>query len=435
MTADVLPVLPLTEVSELLARCKISPVELTQSCLGRIESANSQVNALVFVDPETAIVQATQAQQRYTLRRPFGLLDGLPIVVKDNIAVSGWPMTNGLAVQRTSSADADVVSRLRRQGMVILGSANMDEGALAADGVNPHHGRIMNPGYPGYSSGGSSSGSAAAVAAGFCSAALGTDTLGSVRLPAAYCGLVGFKPSHGRLSTAGIISLLPELDAVGPITRSVADVVHLMTEISGWIVSIQQSPLGRLRWGVPDSFSEEELDVDVQIPFESALANLSAVVRPQSVTFRHWDPGTLRRSGLLLAEHYAACHWADPVSAYSARLKSMLQYGRAASADRLARAQTCIVESKSDLIACFTDVDVILIPTAPQTAFASDTSAPVNQADYTALANAAGCPSISIPCLTPEGGRPAGLQLMSAPGSDEKLLAWALQVERLLADC
>ena len=435
MTADVLPVLPLTEVSELLARCKVSPVELTHSCLGRIESANGQVNALVFVDPETAVVQATQAQQRYTLGRPFGLLDGLPIVVKDNIAVSGWPMTNGLAVQRTSSTDSDIVSRLRRQGMVILGSANMDEGALAADGVNPHHGRVMNPGYPGYASGGSSSGSAAAVAAGFCCAALGTDTLGSVRLPAAYCGLVGFKPSHGRLSTKGIISLLPELDAVGPITRSVADVVHLMTELGGWIVSIQQSPLGRLRWGVPDRFSEEELAVDVQVPFESALADLSAVVHPQAVTFRRWDPGTLRRSGLLLAEHHAACHWTDPASAYSARLKSMLQYGREASADRLVRAQTCILESKSDLIACFAEVDIILLPTAPQTAFASDTSAPVNQADYTALANAAGCPSISIPCLTPEGGRPAGLQLMSAPGSDEKLLAWALQVERLLVDC
>ena len=344
-------------------------------------------------------------------------------------------MTNGLAVQRTSSTDSDIVSRLRRQGMVILGSANMDEGALAADGVNPHHGRVMNPGYPGYASGGSSSGSAAAVAAGFCCAALGTDTLGSVRLPAAYCGLVGFKPSHGRLSTKGIISLLPELDAVGPITRSVADVVHLMTELGGWIVSIQQSPLGRLRWGVPDRFSEEELAVDVQVPFESALADLSAVVRPQSVTFRHWDPGTLRRSGLLLAEHHAACHWTDPASAYSARLKSMLQYGRGASADRLARAQTCVLESQSDLIGCFAEVDVILMPTAPQTAFASDTSAPVNQANYTALANAAGCPSISIPCRTPEGGRPAGLQLMSAPGSDEKLLAWALQVERLLADC
>jgi len=435
MTADVLPVLPLTEVSELLARRKVSPVELTQSCLGRIESANGRVNALVFVDPETAVVQATQAQQRYNLGRPFGLLDGLPIVVKDNIAVSGWPMTNGLAVQRISSADADVVSRLRRQGMVILGSANMDEGALTADGVNPHHGRIMNPGYPGYASGGSSSGSAAAVVAGFCCAALGTDTLGSVRLPAAYCGLVGFKPSHGRLSTKGIISLLPELDAVGPITRSVADVVHLMTELGGWIVSIQQSPLGQLRWGVPDSFNEEELAVDVQVPFESALAELSAVVRPQSVTFRHWDPGTLRRSGLLLAEHHAACHWADPASAYSARLKSMLQYGRGASADRLARAQTCVLESKSDLIGCFAEVDAILMPTAPQTAFASDTSAPANQANYTALANAAGCPSISIPCRTPEGGRPAGLQLVSAPGSDEKLLAWALQLERILTGC
>lgn len=435
MTADVLPTLPLTEVSELLIQRKASPVELTQACLDRIESANGQVNALVFVDPETAIAQAAEAQQRYALRQPLGLLDGLPIVVKDNIAVSGWPMTNGLAVQHTSSADADIVSRLRRQGVVMLGSANMDEGALAAAGVNPHHGRIMNPDFPGYASGGSSSGSAAAVAAGFCCAALGTDTLGSVRLPAAYCGLVGFKPSHGRLSTTGIISLLPELDAVGPITRSVADVVYLMTQLEGWTVSVEQLPLGYLRWGVPDSFSGEELDVDVQVPFESALAGLSAVVRPQPVALRHWDPGTLRRSGLLLAEHHAACHWTDPASAYSARLRSMLQYGREASADRLARAQSCVRESKSDLLASFTEVDVILMPTTPQTAFDSDTAVPVNQADYTALANAAGCPSISIPCLTPAAGRPAGLQLMSAPGSDEKLLAWALQVERLLADC
>ena len=102
MTADVLPVLPLTEVSELLARCKVSPVELTQSCLGRIESANDQVNALVFVDPETAIVQATQAQQRYTLRRPLGLLDGLPIVVKDNIAVSGKTCRTSAVINQSS---------------------------------------------------------------------------------------------------------------------------------------------------------------------------------------------------------------------------------------------------------------------------------------------------------------------------------------------
>ena len=109
MTADVLPILPLTEVSELLIKRKVSPVELTQSCLDRIESANDQVNALVFVDPEAAITEAAEAQERYTRQQPLGLLDGLPIVVKDNIAVSGWPMTNGLATQRISNADADIV--------------------------------------------------------------------------------------------------------------------------------------------------------------------------------------------------------------------------------------------------------------------------------------------------------------------------------------
>ena len=130
MTANILPILPLTEVSELLIKRKVSPVELTQSCLDRIESANDQVNALVFVDPEAAITEAAEAQERYSRQRPLGLLDGLPIVVKDNIAVSGWPMTNGLAAQRISNADADIVINLRRQGVVMLGSANMDEGAL-----------------------------------------------------------------------------------------------------------------------------------------------------------------------------------------------------------------------------------------------------------------------------------------------------------------
>ena len=433
MTADILSVLPLTDVSELLIQRKVSPVELTQSCLDRIESVNDQVNALVFVDPEAAITEATEAQERYSRQRPLGLLDGLPIVVKDNIAVSGWPMTNGLATQRISNADADIVINLRRQGVVMLGSANMDEGALGADGVNPHHGPIMNPNYPAFVTGGSSSGSAAAVAAGLCCAALGTDTLGSVRLPAAYCGLVGFKPSHGRLSNTGIISLHPELDAVGPITQSVADSVHLMTQLEGWTVSVEQFPLDRLRWGVPDSFNRVELDLDVQQSFEFACAALSNLVRPQSVTLPRWDPGALRRSGLLIAENHAACHWTDPVSAYSAGLRSMLRYGREATACQLAKAQRCISENKADLVELFTEVDVILMPTAPQTAFSLNTSATVNQADYTALANAAGCPSISIPCPVLEGGRPVGLQLISAPGNDENLLAWALQLEQLLA--
>ena len=433
MTADILSVLPLTDVSELLIQRKVSPVELTQSYLDRIESVNDQVNALVFVDPEAAISEATEAQERYSRQRPLGLLDGLPIVVKDNIAVSGWPMTNGLATQRISNADADIVINLRRQGVVMLGSANMDEGALGAEGVNSHHGPIMNPNYPDLVTGGSSSGSAAAVAAGLCCAALGTDTLGSVRLPAAYCGLVGFKPSHGRLSNTGIISLHPELDAVGPITQSVADSVHLMTQLEGWTVSVEQFPLDRLRWGVPDSFNRAELDLTVQQSFESACRVLSDLVCPQLVTLPQWDPGVLRRSGLLLAESHAACHWTDPVSAYSVRLRSMLRYGREATAGQLANADRCISENTADLVELFAEVDVILMPTAPQTAFSRDTSAPVNQADYTALANAAGCPSISIPCPVLEGARPVGLQLISAPGNDENLLAWALQLEQLLA--
>ena len=433
MTADILSVLPLPDVSELLIQRKVSPVELTQSCLDRIESVNDQVNALVFVDPEAAISEATEAQERYSRQRPLGLLDGLPIVVKDNIAVSGWPMTNGLATQRISNADADIVINLRRQGVVMLGSANMDEGALGAEGVNSHHGLIMNPNYPDLVTGGSSSGSAAAVAAGLCCAALGTDTLGSVRLPAAYCGLVGFKPSHGRLSNTGIISLHPELDAVGPITQSVADSIHLMTQLEGWTVSVEQFPLDRLRWGVPDSFNRAELDLTVQQSFESACRVLSDLTRPQLVTLPEWDPGALRRSGLLLAENYAASHWTDPVNAYSVRLRSMLRYGREATTGQLANAQRCISNTKSDLVESFEKVDVILMPTTPQVAFSRDTSAPVNQADYTALANAAGCPSISIPCPTFDSSRPVGLQLISGPGNDEKMLAWALQIELLLA--
>ena len=206
MNAEDLLALPLAEMAAMLRDRRLGAVALTEAYLDRITSANGEINALLHVDPAGALAAARDSDRRYAKGSPAGPLDGLPLVVKDNIEVAGLPVTNGMAVVHQSVCDAVVAARLRAGGAVLLGKANMDEAALGADGVNPHHGRVENPNQKGFSVGGSSGGSAAAVAARFCPAALGTDTLGSVRLPAAYCGLTGFKPTDGLIPATGVVA-------------------------------------------------------------------------------------------------------------------------------------------------------------------------------------------------------------------------------------
>jgi aspartyl-tRNA(Asn)/glutamyl-tRNA(Gln) amidotransferase subunit A len=198
--------LPITELSRRIEACELDPRHLLNVYLERATGVGRALNCYLALCQESAQAEAEHAAARARRNARLGPLDGIPIAIKDNIDVAGVPTSNGFGGPHpAASADAEVVRRLRAQGAVILGKLNMQEGALGAVNDNPHHGRTSNPFRDGYTPGGSSGGSAAAVAAGLCAAALGTDTGGSVRIPAAYCGQVGLKPSYGRVSARGVV--------------------------------------------------------------------------------------------------------------------------------------------------------------------------------------------------------------------------------------
>jgi aspartyl-tRNA(Asn)/glutamyl-tRNA(Gln) amidotransferase subunit A len=348
----------------------------------------------------------------------------LVVAVKDNIDMAGLPTRAGFGGPGVvAAADAPVVRRLREAGFGLLGKAKMNEGAFGGTGDNPHDGRTENPVLPGHSPGGSSSGSAAAIAAGLCGAALGTDTLGSVRIPAAYCGLVGLKPSFGLLPVAGVVPLSWTLDHVGIMGGTVAAVADLLA-----VFAPRPAPSTGLRVGVPAALPGVEAET---------LAVCHAALRRtgwqvESCAIKGWDLDATRRAGLLVIEAEAAVIHAallgsdDP--AMSEDLRRMLRYGRDCGSGRLVRALRVLREAAAWLDRALQEYDLIALPTVPSPAYAWTDGAPANQGELTALANAGGHPAVSVPVGAGADGRPIGLQLVGRRGADWLVLDAAAQV-------
>lgn len=431
-----------------LAAGNITSRALTQAYLDRIAARDGDVNAYITVTAETALAQADESDAR---SERLGPLDGVPIALKDNIDVAGVTTTNGMGPRNrpVPETDAPVVERLRAAGAVVLGKLNMHEGALGATTDNEHHGRTQNPWARGVTPGGSSGGSSAAVAARLCAAALGTDTMGSVRLPAAYCGVAGLKPTFGLVSTRGVAALSWRLDHVGPLCRSVADLGLMLDAMAGHdpnsIESVRapddgsyavDAPhnLAGVRVGVIANFDTVEISADVLHGFQAALAQLESMgAQEQRLTLPDYDPSVARRAGLLVSEAEAAVFHesdlADHPAAFSDTFRSMLAYGRDVKGDRLIKAERAVQHAGFALRRAFDEVDVIAAPTTPQTAFPFAQAAPANQADLTAPANFAGCPAVSVPCGVSATGLPLGLQLIGPPFGERQLLGLAMAFE------
>ena len=349
----------------------------------------------------------------------------LAVAVKDNIDMAGLPTRAGLGGPGVMPAgDAPVVAALRQAGFGLLGKAKMNEAAFGGTGDNPHHGRTENPHVPGHSPGGSSSGSAAAIAAGLCAAALGTDTLGSVRIPAAYCGLVGLKPSAGLLPVAGVVPLSWTLDHVGIMGATVADVAQVLA-----VFAPRPAAATGLRVGVPDPLPGVE---------DATLAACRAALdrtgwHTEPCTIGTWDLAATRRAGLLVIEAEAAVIHAalldadDP--AMSAELRRMLRYGRDCGSGRLVRALRVLRDAAAGLDQALQRYDLIATPTVPSPAFAWTDLAPASQGELVALANFGGHPAISVPVVPGADGRPIGLQLTGRRGADWLVLDAAAQIE------
>jgi aspartyl-tRNA(Asn)/glutamyl-tRNA(Gln) amidotransferase subunit A len=374
-----------------------------------------------------------------------------PIAVKNNIAVRGVPTRAGFDpayALEPAAADATVVARWREAGGAVIGVTTMDEGALGASGTALGIGPIGNPAAPGFSPGGSSGGSAAAVAAGIVPLALGTDTMGSVRIPASHCGVVGFKPSRGVLPRAGVTPLAPSFDHVGLIAASVADVGRALPILAGPdsadpasralppapADAAGQTLRGRIL-GVPAFAREAALEPAVRIAFEEAcalLARAGARLVPLA-----WDArfsSGLRKETFLLVEREAAA-LADLIDDASGRaspgFRRLVAFGRGLPPERVARARAALRAIASRVAEDMAGIDAVITPTTPQRAFPHGAPPPPDQADFTSLANVAGLPALSVPMPCAE--RPVGLQIMGRDLGDDALLGLGAAIETVLA--
>ena len=235
MTTDIVA-LDIAELTQAFDAGKTTSATATNTYLDRIANQNGALNAFITVMADAARQDASASDKRRAEGKALGPLDGIPIALKDNIDVAGVPTTGGIEAYRRSvpEKDADVVRRLREAGAVILGKLNMHEAAHGATTANDAFGYCQNPHKPGFTPGGSSGGSGAALAAGLCAGALGTDTLGSVRIPASFCGIAGLKPTYGLVSTRGVMPLSYALDHVGPMARSCEDLTVMLSVLAGF---------------------------------------------------------------------------------------------------------------------------------------------------------------------------------------------------------
>jgi aspartyl-tRNA(Asn)/glutamyl-tRNA(Gln) amidotransferase subunit A len=438
------------ETGELLRRREVSPVELTKNCLAQIEKLNSTLNAFITVTSDSALAQAHEAEEEILHGNWRGPLHGIPLALKDLIDTAGIRTTAASAVfkDRIPEEDAEVVRPLKDAGVIFLGKQNLHEFAYGGSSMISYYGEVHNPWDPARIAGGSSGGSAASVAAGLCYGAIATDTAGSVREPAALCGVVGLKPTYGRIGARGIIPLSPSLDHVGPIARTVSDGAVMLRAIAGHNENGVNAPVGDyfaairerltpLRIGVPRKFFYEDLDPEVATAVEEALGVLRALGNdlfeieidvPTDRTLQAAESYAYHREFVLRSPHL-----------YQAETLRRIRTGEAISAAQVEQAGRELKQTRSEIRKVFENVDVLVTPTTPIPAPAiadlkrnPDALRPCELVllRNTRPANVWGLPAISIPCGFTSAGLPIGLQIIGPHWREERVLQLAYAYEQ-----
>ena len=443
------------EIGRLFRKRELSPVEVTKLMLARIERLNPKLNAYLTVTDELALAQAKKAENElYAPRgrkghRDRGPLHGIPISLKDNIYTKDIRTTAGSKILKefVPQRDALIVSQLKEAGAIILGKTNLHEFAYGVTTNNPHFGPTRNPWDLARIPGGSSGGSAAAVAAGLCYGGIGTDTGGSIRIPAALCGIVGLKPTFGRVSVADVVPLSPRLDCVGPLARSAADAALLLDPIFvrgekeaalRGATRSKSSLLRGFRVGVPKDFFLKIVSVEVEYAFDStlrALRKLGAILKAVSIPLLQETEDAGNQIAWAEATHYHQHTGWFPARAadYGEDVRTRLELGAKVAASTYLQALEQHEAFVGGFHAAMVDakLDALVVPTTP-------ISAPLIGEETTAIcgtnhptralllrnnrpANLGGLPAISAPCGTSPDGLPIGLQLIGCV-TDESIL-------------
>ena len=466
----------ISRLAPLLARGEVSPVEVTEQLLKRIHARDQEINAYITVDDAGALSQARAAEAR--LRRGEATpLTGIPLALKDVLVTQGLRTTCGSRILEnfTPPYDAAVVEKLRRAGAVFLGKVNMDEFAMGSSTENSAFGPTHNPWNQDYIPGGSSGGSAAAVAADLCIASLGSDTGGSIRQPASHCGVVGLKPTYGRVSRYGLVAYASSLDQIGPVTKEVRDAAVLLQAIAGYDHRDSTSVpapmpdylenLGReirgLKVGVPKEFFGPGLDPEVRAAVEGALKTLGSLgAELLEVSLPHTDYAVavyyviavaeassnlarydgvkygFRAEGRNLLEMYAATR----TQGFGPEVRRRIMLGTYALSagyydayyKKASQVRTLI---QRDFDAAFEQCDLLATPVSPQPAFrlgeVVDDPLTMYLSDiFTISVNLAGLPGISVPCGLSRAGLPMGLQILGPPLGEPQVLQAAYAFEQ-----
>jgi aspartyl-tRNA(Asn)/glutamyl-tRNA(Gln) amidotransferase subunit A len=451
--------LSITEVSEKIRLGEFSPIELVNLSLEKIEKLDERLNSFTYFAKKQAKQAAKKAEVEIRSGKYRGPLHGVPIGVKDIIDVEGMITTNGSSIFRKNfrREDAFVVQRLREAGAIIIGKTNTHEFALGVTTNNPHYGATRNPWNLDLIPGGSSGGSAAATSAHLCFAALGSDTGGSIRIPAAFCGLVGLKPTYGRVSLNGVFPLATVFDHVGPITRTVADSAILLQYMAGFDAKDPRSLMmpspeyssvaeGIEVEGIRIGFSEElaqlSLDPDVKKSFNSAvslLENLGGeIFEVKFPTFEKIRTvSTILLSAEAAVQHSELLrnHYDEYSSGVASRLKAGQKISTREYIDALREREAIIREM--DIL--FRDVEFLLSPSVqikpPEIGQdvvivdSNEISVLKGCTQFTRLANITGIPAISLPFGYSSNSLPLSIQLMAPRLGETKLLKLAATLE------
>jgi aspartyl-tRNA(Asn)/glutamyl-tRNA(Gln) amidotransferase subunit A len=441
----------ISEVAPKLAAGQLTSEKLTEDCLSAIERLNPKLNAFITVTADEALQQARAADKEIAAGRCLGPLHGIPLSLKDLVDQKGWPTTAGSLVRKdhVATADATVTRRLRAAGAVFVGKTNLHEFAFGTTTEDSGFGPARHPIDPSRSPGGSSGGSAIAIATGMSLGTVGTDTGGSIRIPAAACGIVGLKPEWGHISARGVVPLSRQLDHVGPLAKTVADawiLYNAMAPAAGRTSALPKAAAVKgLRLGVPAGYLFDRLDADVERGILAAIELLrkkGAVVTEVPLPHAHDIAAVYLHLVLGDAAEYHARTLLSRPDDYTPNVRLRLEMARYVLAEDYIRALRGKAVIASEIDRALAGVDVLVLPALaiPAPPIGASTM-PVKGGPEPVRAlmlrctqpfNLSGHPAVSLPCGTTPAGLPIGLQLVGHKGGTPALVQAALGVEATL---